>query len=172
MYVNFSSSALFTHTVEGFENNRNICEKLMCFIFNIHYHTSRFCLDPWFVLWSFYPLRLPCISTNLPHCFVWNIVVMYGLVPVEMLDKLQRICRTVGPSLAASLKPLVHLRNAASLSLFYRYYFGRCSSELTQLVPLPYSRGSSTRYSDRFIIFLSPFLDVTRMSTLPVSFLA
>ena len=30
----------------------------------------------------------------------------------------------------------------------YRYYFGRCSSELAQLVPLPFSRGRSTRYSD------------------------
>ena len=40
-------------------------------------------------------------------------------------------------------------RNIASLSLFYRYYFGRCSSELAQLATLPYSRGRSTRYSDR-----------------------
>ena len=39
--------------------------------------------------------------------------------------------------------------NVACLSLFYRsYYYGRCSSELSQLVPLPYSRGRSTRYSD------------------------
>ena len=69
---------------------------------------------------------------------------------LELLDKLQkRICRTVGPSLAASLEPMAHRRNVASLSLFYRYYFGRCSSELAQLVPLPYSRGRSTRYSDR-----------------------
>ena len=69
---------------------------------------------------------------------------------LELLDKLQKwICRTVGPSLAASLEPLAHRRNVASLSLFYRYYFGRCSSELAQLVPLPYSRGRSTRYSDR-----------------------
>ena len=44
---------------------------------------------------------------------------------------------------------LAHRGNVASLSLFYRYYFGRCSSELAQLVPLPYSRGRSTRYSDR-----------------------
>ena len=42
-----------------------------------------------------------------------------------------------------------HCWNVASLSLFYRYYFGRCSSELAQLVPLPFSRGRSTRYSDR-----------------------
>ena len=69
---------------------------------------------------------------------------------LELLDKLQKqICRTVGPSVAASLEPLAHHRNVASLSLFYRYYFGRCSSELAQLVPLPYSRGRSTRYSNR-----------------------
>ena len=69
---------------------------------------------------------------------------------LKLLDKLQKwICRTVGPSLAASLEPLVHHRNVASLSLFYMYYFCRCSSELAQLVPLPYSRGRSTHYSDR-----------------------
>ena len=69
---------------------------------------------------------------------------------LELLDKLQkRICRTVGPSVGASLEPLAHRLNVASLSLFYRYYFCRCSSELAQLVPLPYSRGRSTCYSDR-----------------------
>ena len=46
-----------------------------------------------------------------------------------------------------SLEPLAHRRNVASL--FYRYYFGRCSSELAQLAPLSFSRGRSTRYSDR-----------------------
>ena len=66
------------------------------------------------------------------------------------LDKIQKeICRTVGSSLATSVKPLAHCRNVTSLSLFYRYYFGRCSSELAQLVPLPFSRGRSTHYSDR-----------------------
>ena len=73
---------------------------------------------------------------------------------LELLDKLQkRICRTVGPSLAASLEPLAHRRNVASLSLFYRYYFGRCSSELAQLVPLRFSRGRSSRYSDKWYGF-------------------
>ena len=48
-----------------------------------------------------------------------------------------------------SLEPLAHSRNVASLSLFYRYYFSRCSSELTQLVPLPFCQRNSTRYSDR-----------------------
>ena len=69
---------------------------------------------------------------------------------LELLDKLQKLlCRTVVPSLAASLKLLAHCQNVASLSLFYRCYFGRCSSELAHLVPLPYCQRRSTRYSDR-----------------------
>ena len=48
---------------------------------------------------------------------------------LELLDKLlKRICRTVGPSLAVSLEALAHCQNVASLSLFYRYHFGRSSS--------------------------------------------
>ena len=78
------------------------------------------------------------VSAGAPSCYL------------ELLDKLQkRICRTADPSLAASLEPLVHCQNVASLSLFCRYHFGRCSSKLAQLAPLPYSRGRSTRFSDR-----------------------
>ena len=69
---------------------------------------------------------------------------------LELLDKLQKwLCRTVGPSLVAYLGSLTQCRSLTSLSLFYRYYFVRCSSELAQLVPLRYSRGRSTHYSDR-----------------------
>ena len=67
----------------------------------------------------------------------------------ELLDKPQeRICRTVGPSFAA-FEPLAHQHNVASLSLYYRYYFGRYSSELAQLVALPYCWRWSTHYSDK-----------------------
>ena len=70
-------------------------------------------------------------------CHVWADAAGCYL---ELLDKLQRrIFRTVGPSLAASLEPLTHHRNVASLNLFDRYYFVRCSSEIAQLVPLPFS---------------------------------
>ena len=90
----------------------------------------------------------PCIEY---YCHVWAGGRSCFL---KMLDKLQkRICRVVHSSLAASLEPLGHHRNVASFSLFYRYYFGRCPSELVQLVPLPYSRGSSTRYFDRLYDF-------------------
>ena len=87
----------------------------------------------------------PCIEYC---CHVWaGAHICY----LKLLDKLQkRICRTVGPSLAASLEALAHRQNVASLSLFYWHYFGRCSSELAELVPPPFSRGRSTRYSGRF----------------------
>ena len=69
---------------------------------------------------------------------------------LELLNKLQKwICWIVGHSLAASLEHLAHCRNIASLRFFYRYYFGRCSSELAQLVPIPYPCGRSTCYSNR-----------------------
>ena len=69
---------------------------------------------------------------------------------VELLDKLQIwICRTVSPLLATCLEPLAHCWSLASLSLFCKYYFRRCSSELAQLVTLPLSRRRSTHYSDR-----------------------
>ena len=72
------------------------------------------------------------VRTGAPSCYL------------ELLDKLQKwICRTVGPSLTASLEPLAHYQNVARLSLF------RCSSELAQLVPFPFSQGKSTCYSDR-----------------------
>ena len=81
------------------------------------------------------------------RCHVWAGALSCSL---EFLDKLQkRIWRTVGPSRAASLEPLDHRRNVARSSLFYRYYFGRYSSELAQLFLLPYSLGRSTRYFDR-----------------------
>ena len=50
-------------------------------------------------------------------CHVWAGAPSYYLELLDMLQK--RICRTVGPSLAASLEPLAHRRNVANLSLFY-----------------------------------------------------
>ena len=100
-------------------------------------------------------------------CHVWTGAPSCYL---ELLGKLQeRICKTVGPARAASYEPLAQRQNVASLSLFYRYYFSRCSSELAQLVPLPYSL---LVILINCMIFQSPFLDVTRMPVSTVSFLA
>ena len=101
-------------------------------------------LSPEVALYLYKSTIRPCMEYC---CHVWAGAPSCYL---ELLDKLQkRICRIVGPSLAASLELLAHRRNVASLSISYRYYFGRCSSELAQLAPLPFSRVRSTRYSDR-----------------------
>ena len=95
-------------------------------------------LSPEVALYLYKSTLWPCMDYC---CHVWAGAPSCYL---ELLDKLQKwICRTVGPSLADSLEPLAHRRNVASVSLFYRYYFVRCSSELAELVPLPYSRGRS-----------------------------
>ena len=109
-------------------------------------------LFPEVVLYLYKSTIRPCMEYC---CHVWAGASSCYL---ELLDNLQKqICRTVDPSLAASLEPLVHRRNMASLSLFYRCYFRKCSSELAQLVPLSdFSREVySTRYSDRLQDFSS-----------------
>lgn len=55
---------------------------------------------------------------------------------------------TTDPTPAASFERLTHRQSVGSLSLFYSHYF-RCSFELAKLVPLPYSRGTSARYSNK-----------------------
>ena len=93
-------------------------------------------LAPEVALYLYKSIIHPCMEYC---CHVWAGAPSCYL---ELLEKLQkRICRTVAPSLAVSHEPLAHHRNVVSLSLFYRYYFGRCSLELAQLVPLPSSRG-------------------------------
>ena len=87
-------------------------------------------LSPEVALYLYKSTICPCIQYC---CHAWAGTPSCSF---ELLDKLQkRIGRTVGPSLAPSLEPLAHRQNMASLSLFYRYYFSRSSSELPQLVP-------------------------------------
>ena len=94
-------------------------------------------LSPEVALYLYKSTIHPCMEdcchfwTSAPSCYL------------ELLDKLQIwLCRTVSPSLAASPEPLANCWNVASLSLFYRYYFGRCYSELAFW-------GRSSCYSDR-----------------------
>ena len=77
-------------------------------------------LSPKVALYLYKSTIRPCMEYC---CHVWAGAPSCYL---ELLGKLQKqICRTVGPSHAASLELLAHRRNVASLSLFYRYYFGR-----------------------------------------------
>ena len=112
-------------------------------------HSMKF-LSPEVALYPYTSTIRPCMEYC---CLFWAGAPSCHL---GLLDKLQkRICRTGGPSFAASLEPLAHRRNMASISLFYRYYFGRCSSELAHLVSLPFSRGGLLVILIDCMIFLS-----------------
>ena len=62
----------------------------------------------------------PCME----YCFhAWAVTPSSYL---ELLDKLQKwICRTIGPSLTASLESLTHRQNVASLNILYSYRAGK-----------------------------------------------
>ena len=94
-------------------------------------------------------------------CHVWSgTPTCYS----DMLNKLQkRLCRAVDPSRAASLKPLTDRRNQASLSFFGRCYFGKYSSKLNWFHYL-ILEGVLLIILIDCMIFLSPYLDVIRMS--------
>ena len=68
---------------------------------------------------------------------------------LDYLDAIQsRAVRLIdSPEITSSLQPLHDRRNVASLSLFYRYYNGRCSSELDRCLPPPLRRVGGTRQS-------------------------
>ena len=87
---------------------------------------------------SFKKLGLPFSLKWTPPCYL------------DRLNKLQeQVCRTVGPAFAVWFDPLAYRWNLVSLNLFYRYYFGRCLSDLAELVPFLYSCGRSAPYSNR-----------------------
>ena len=81
----------------------------------------------------------PCMEYS---CHVW------GSSPgVDLIDRVQRkAVRLISENtLTNSIPPLSHRRKIASLSLFYRYYHGHCSTELHDCVPPPLPRPRSTR---------------------------
>ena len=69
-------------------------------------------LSPEIALYLYESIICPCMEYC---CDVWAGTSSCYL---ELLDKLQKqICMTVGTSLAASLEPLAHHQNVASISL-------------------------------------------------------
>ena len=66
---------------------------------------------------------------------------------LDLLDRVQkRVVNLVGSELSAGLHALSHRRDVASLCLFYKYYYGKCSSELSDLVPPKRVTVRSTRF--------------------------
>ena len=113
-----------------------------------------------------------CLSVSLCLCLSLSLSVSVSVSVSLCLCLCLCLCLSVSVSFLELLDKL-QKRITGLLILFYRYCFGRCSCKLAQLVPLPFSRGKSTRYSDRLhVIFLSPVLDVKSMSMSTVFFLA
>ena len=67
---------------------------------------------------------------------------------LSVLDEIQKRLRgLVGEQLYSTLPPLSLRRNVASLSLFYRYFHGKCSGELHDSVPCERSFSRRTRFA-------------------------
>ena len=125
-------------------------------------------LPPEVVLYLYKSTICQCIEYC---CHVWAGTCSCYL---ELLEKLQkRICRTAGPSLAASLEPLAHRRNVTSIRLLY---IGITLIDVLQnwlkWFHFLFLEGGLLVFLIDCIIFLSPFLDVIRMFMSTVSFLA
>jgi len=73
---------------------------------------------------------------------------IWGAAPdsvLNILNKVQdRAVRLIGdPSVSNSLSSLSHRRSVGELCLFYRYYFGHCSSQIAGCVPPPLQMSSN-----------------------------
>ena len=67
---------------------------------------------------------------------------------LSTIDRVQKRMRgLVGDELFSSLQPLSLRSNVASLSLFYRYFHGKCSDELHSLVPPIREFSRNTRFA-------------------------
>ena len=92
---------------------------------------------------------------------------------LELLDKLQkRMCRIVVPWLSASLETLAHPLKVGSFSLFYKYYFGRCCLNWLNWFHFLILKVGLLIIVVDCMIFLSPFLDLTRMCMSKFSFVS
>ena len=107
------------------------------------------------------------ILLNYSNCILvlfvpaWNIALISGSSPyASLLDRIEsKAIRLIGdPSLTSTFDPLSLRRKVASLSLFYRYYFGHCSDELATCIPPPMARPRSTRqatFANNYCVELS-----------------
>ena len=113
-------------------------------------------LSPEVALYLYKSTIRPCMEYC---CHIWAGAPSCYL---DLLDKLQkRICWIVGPSLAASLEPLAHHQNVACFLQNWLNWFH-----------FLFIKGGLLVILIGWMIFLSPFLHVTRMSMSTVSFLA
>ena len=92
-------------------------------------------------------------------CMEYSSHVWGGSPATRLLDRVEsKAIRLINsPPLTDSLQPLSLRRNVASLSVYYRYYTGHCSSELSECMLPPLRRARNTRqasYSHPFSVQL------------------
>ena len=91
----------------------------------------------------------------------------YGL---DLLDRVQkRVVSLVGSGLSSDLQDLSHRRDVTSLSLFYKYYYGKCSSVLADLVPPKRVTVRSPRFSELFCASYSFFPRTSALWNSPIN---
>ena len=73
----------------------------------------------------------------------WNTIHIYGQVRLKahMIEAYDRV--------GSSITSLGHRRNVSCIVLLYKYYIGKCSSELSELISPPQVFGRKTRMSGR-----------------------
>ena len=76
---------------------------------------------------KFFSLRLLCVTINLPYGHAWHSVVISRLLLLVATWNCWISYMDIQDCLSFTW---VIVKNVASLSLFYRYYFRRCSFEL------------------------------------------
>ena len=88
-------------------------------------------LTPETILYLYKATTPPCME----YCsHIWSGAPKPGCL--DLHDRVHRkLVNLIGIVLSSTPQPLSHRRVVASLSLFYKYYHGRCSQELSSLVP-------------------------------------
>ena len=116
---------------------QNVCKRAAQRIGSL-YRASRY-LPPESILYLYKATIRPLMEYC---CHLWAGAPKTHL---QLLDRVEKRAKNlIGQPLANELLPLSVRRDVASLSLFYRYYFGKCSSALSESVPKPkvFSRGT------------------------------
>ena len=96
------------------------------------FFTAQHFLTPEFILYLYKSTIRPCME----YCshIGGGAPRFHGL---DLLDRVQRqVVSLVGSGLSSDLQASSHRWDIASISLFYKYYYGKCSSELADLIPL------------------------------------
>jgi hypothetical protein len=93
---------------------------------------------------------LKIYKANIRPCIEYCSHIWGGSTSVWILERVDRRARRLinDPAITDNMQSLQLRRDVAALSVFYKMYYGRCSTELRSLVPPPARRIRHTRADD------------------------